>query len=408
MQFDNLNAASKTLASHGANERTAPEKPPLSLPPGVNPEIAVARVPAPSRDPALDVLRGWAIVLMVVNHTGPVTRVSTIAHFTWYVTAANWFVALSGVVLGMVGARRLAKSGPWETYRKLLLRARTIWLVHCVLMFAVLIIHETTGRIHNVPSVRESGGWLNVLWMVPSLRLTSNEFLNVLPMYVILLAFTPVAMEFLRRRKAVWLMLLSFTLYCLAQKYPEWGRLADPVSGKRVFNLEAWQLVYVVGLVVGFYRDRITNELWPRHRGWFMPVCIAIFAFIFVFAQLQRPTFAWLGCSVPAAAPFFWGKLTAAPGQTVYFFVTLVVGYFFVNKMLESGHSHIRKALIQLEGIGRFSLYCFLIHIAIAVGASAVESQSWPLWTQEILTLLAVCAVCMMVKYQVLARYIPN
>jgi hypothetical protein len=380
----------------------------LLLSPAVNPEIAVVRGPALSRDPALDALRGWAIVLMVVNHTGPITHVCTIAHFTWYITAANWFVALSGVVLGMVGARRLAKSEPWDYYRKLLLRARTLWLVHCVLMLVVLVIHETTGRIHNVPSVRESGGWLNVLWMVPSLRLTSNEFLNVLPMYVILLALTPIAMEFLRRRKAVWLMLISFTLYCLAQKYPEWGRLAAPISGKRVFNLEAWQFVYIAGMAVGFYRDYITNEFWPRHRSWFMPLCMAIFAVIFVFAQLQRPTFAWLGCAVPAAAPYFWGKLTAAPGQTVYFFVTLVVSYFFVNRMLESGNTCIRTALLQLAGIGRFSLYCFLVHVAIALGASAVDIQLWPLWTQETLTLLAVYAIYAMAKNQVLARYIPN
>ena len=33
-------------------------------------------------------------------------------------------------------------------------------------MFAVIVFHEATGRLHHVASVRAVGGWLNVLWMV--------------------------------------------------------------------------------------------------------------------------------------------------------------------------------------------------------------------------------------------------
>jgi hypothetical protein len=364
--------------------------------------------PAVSRDTTLDILRGWAIVLMVLNHVGPRTRICAIAHVTWYVTAANWFVALSGVVLGMVCASRLRREGLRATYRRVLLRGRTIWAVHCVLLLLVIFVHERMGVLRDVPSVAAVGGWLNVLWKVPALRIKSNEFMNILPMYVIFLCLTPVALEFLRRGKTTWLLLASLTLYLFAQRYPHWGRIADPASGKQVFSIEAWQFIYVGGLCVGYYRDRIEKELWPRHRHWLLPLAITLFASIFVFAQLQRPTLAWLGLAVPSAGPLFWGKLTAAPGQTVYFIATLIVSYWVVRRVQQGANPRLLKLFEPLETIGRYSLYCFLVHLAFALTARAVDLDDRSLWLQEIVAIGSVIAVYAMAKYRVLANIIPN
>jgi hypothetical protein len=376
--------------------------------PAPSPATQPPRTGKVPRDIALDTLRGWAIVLMVVNHVGPNTRVCTIAHFTWYVTAANWFIVLSGVVLGMVCARRLVTEGPWPTYRKLLLRARHLWIIHCVLMFAVVLFHETTGRLHQVASVSAVGGWLRVLWMVPALRLTSDEFMNILPLYVVFLGLTPIALEALRRNRGVWMLAASFALYLVAQRYPGWGRIADPISGKRIFNIEAWQFVFFAGLFLGYHRDYISAVFWPRHRRWLLPLCWSVFGTIFVFAQLQRPTFARLGLVWRAANPYFWGKLTAAPGQTVYFFAMLVISYWLVRRVIADEGSRAYKLVQPLATIGRYSLYCFLIHLVFALASSAANLSTWPDWIQETLTVAAVIVIYQMAKNRILAKVIPN
>jgi len=379
-----------------------------AIPEPLTRDSAIAPARSISRDLTLDMLRGWAIVLMVANHVGPSTLVCTLAHFTWYVTAANWFVALSGVVLGMVSVGRLRKEGRRQTYMRVLSRAFSLWVIHCVLMFALILFHESTGRLHEVASVSAAGGWLKVLWMVPTLRLTSNEFMNILPMYVIFLGLTPIALECMQRRKTGLVLLASLCLYVAAQMYPEWGRISDPISGKRIFSVEAWQFVYVIGLCAGYHRERITKELWPRYRSWLLPLCITVFAALFGFALLQRPTFAWVGLRCPAAGPYFWGKLTAAPGQTLYFFATMVVSYWVIQQVQRRNITPLQRFLRPLETIGRYSLYCFLVHIVISLAARAVNADTWPRWEQEVLTIASVCIVYVMAKYRILAKYIPN
>src|SRR6476660_10520757 len=67
------------------------------------------------RDVRIDWLRGLAMTCVIVNHS---KLSSLLSWFTyerlWVVTAAEVFVVLSGVVLGMVYGRRLARDG-WRT-----------------------------------------------------------------------------------------------------------------------------------------------------------------------------------------------------------------------------------------------------------------------------------------------------
>src|SRR5260370_20494754 len=67
---------------------------------------------AGKRDVRIDWLRGLAMTCVIINHS---KLSSLLSWFTyerfWVVTAAEVFVVLSGVVLGMVYGRRLARDG---------------------------------------------------------------------------------------------------------------------------------------------------------------------------------------------------------------------------------------------------------------------------------------------------------
>src|SRR3954470_6906219 len=81
-----------------------------------------------TRDVRIDWLRGLAMTCVIVDHS---KRSSVLSWFSyerfWLVTAAEVFVVLSGVVLGMVYGPRLARDGWLSVCRRLAQRALTLY-----------------------------------------------------------------------------------------------------------------------------------------------------------------------------------------------------------------------------------------------------------------------------------------
>src|SRR4029450_11636801 len=68
--------------------------------------------PAGKRDVRIDFLRGLAMTCVINNHSKLSSLLSWFSYARfWVVTAAEVFVVLAGVVLGMVYGRRLVRDG---------------------------------------------------------------------------------------------------------------------------------------------------------------------------------------------------------------------------------------------------------------------------------------------------------
>src|SRR5215217_1842073 len=93
------------------------------------------------RDPRLDVLRGFCVFAMIVDHIGGSSWLYVLTGGNrGPVTAAEGFVFLSGLVLGIVSRQRVLKAGIKSAIRSTLSRAWTLyWLtVALTLIFVVL------------------------------------------------------------------------------------------------------------------------------------------------------------------------------------------------------------------------------------------------------------------------------
>ena len=92
---------------------------------------AVPRPPAPTagRDLRLDTLRGLMLVAIAVNHLNTELRVFTDYPFG-FVSTAEGFVFLSGLVAGLVYARRSATRSQAELRQKARHRAGEIYFSH--------------------------------------------------------------------------------------------------------------------------------------------------------------------------------------------------------------------------------------------------------------------------------------
>src|SRR4029077_17306701 len=89
----------------------------------------------------IDWLRGLAMTCVIINHSKMSSLLSWFSYERfWVVTAAEVFVVLSGVVLGMVYGRRLARDGWLAVVRGLSRRALLLYVSFVAVTVSLLIL----------------------------------------------------------------------------------------------------------------------------------------------------------------------------------------------------------------------------------------------------------------------------
>src|SRR6476661_11143490 len=180
------------------------------------PEEAKPRVAV--RDRALDALRGLFILMMISSHISDQTMSYAVLHLPRWFTGAEGFVLLSGVVLGIVHHTRM-RAGEWAATRRILQRAGQLYVIHCALTLSLFVARMTTGQPAFVPDVATLGGWPATVVSIATLS-AQPRFMDVLPLYVLLLLGAPLVLAAMRRGSS-WLVLVASVLSWLyAQANP--------------------------------------------------------------------------------------------------------------------------------------------------------------------------------------------
>lgn len=332
-----------------------------------------------SRDRTLDCIRGWAIVWMTSTHVAPDSKLTAVLHLPLYLSAFEWFAMLSGCVLGMRAWRARQRL---ETPRLLASVRRQTWLLyrlHVVLVIAVLVIHETTGQL-NAPSVQELGGFGTTLLLVVTLGLQPPDFMNIMPLYVVLFAIAPLLVWLLIHGHTALLVALSTALWLVGQFQPDLLPFPFRATEPRHFSLLSWQFIFMLGLTAGFHRNGTLGEFWARHGRRLLAMAFAVALALFLLAQLQRRVAHGLGLQLPEHLLWLLDKKSFGPARAVYAITALAVTAWCVGKLLtwsvQSGsrlRGLLRRALSSLELVGRHCLACFVLHLALALTAAALE-----------------------------------
>jgi hypothetical protein len=267
------------------------------------PAVAATPEPAPAagRDEAVDVLRGLAMAIVLVNHVQveswyPLLTVERIGP----VSGAELFVVLSGFVLGMVGRRRLVREGLAGVARWLLRRAGVLWAVGVVIGVlawglgllpgvdtSVLTTwtDPATGRVEDLYG--SDRGALALLSDLLLLQATPWVF-NVMGLYVALLALCPLVLALLARGATLPVLAASWVLYGVHALHP---LSVLPSQSEAPFPLLAWQLIFVHGVVVGFHREALAAL---GRRAWGKAI-VGVAAAVAVAGLLFTWSNPWLG-----------------------------------------------------------------------------------------------------------------
>jgi hypothetical protein len=320
------------------------------------------RLPKLERRPELDALRGLFLVWMTLTHLP--TRFSDFVNQPiGFVSSAEGFVMISALLVSRLYSRELLENEPGVRVRlwKRSLKIYGYHLLMLALAFTVaasFAVHHHKAAITNLlsfylahPGVAIVGGVL-LLYCPP--------LLDILPMYVTFLFFTPLLLSAAVRSGWRKILLASGLLWFMAQfglrdMVHAWivhiTHLQIPLQETGAFNLFAWQAIWIAGLWFGARSAAQTVPL-QKLPGW----AIGLSASVCVFFVGVRH--GWLGPHLTQQAlGMQLDKWQIGPLRVVNLAAFITVCYW------------LRKQLTRLIAIepfltlGKASLRVFCAHI---------------------------------------------
>jgi hypothetical protein len=241
-------------------------------------------LPASSRDLRLDFFRGLALIFIFVDHIPE----NILSYFTiqavGFFDAAEVFIFVSGYTAALVYGQTLVSQGSLYATARVLGRAWQLYVAHIFLFVMFIAEVSYTVTTFNNPMYNDEmrvGDFLNEphVAIVKALLLEFQPtFLDILPLYILLLVVFPVVLLGLRWRPLI-ILLPSFLLYLIVQA-TSLSVPAYPEGHVWYFNPLAWQFLFISGAALGFPWRR--EQRWSRWAQPALPLAAVVVAAGFV------------------------------------------------------------------------------------------------------------------------------
>ena len=226
------------------------------------PNTAKLEVRRSQRLPELDALRGLMLTLMTLAHLPTQAQVITNQQLG-FVSEAEGFVFLSAFLTGRIFGRMANESGFPTVLRRLWTRAFRLYGYHLFLLGIAFTVVATIAIHTKRPGLE---GLLDFYLAHPFHAVWSSivlvycpPLLDILPMYIIFLLATPIAL-YLGRWNWKLALIPSGLVWLLAQfglrtaiyaRMVELAGVRIPLNEMGAFDLLAWQFLWAVGLWIG-------------------------------------------------------------------------------------------------------------------------------------------------------------
>ena len=252
---------------------------------------------------------------------------------------AFFFVALSGVVTGLVHRRLVVRRGLRASSTKLVRRAALIYAVHVgLVVLTVSAASIEPNLLHETPTWSEVGGVAAGIGEILSLTLQPN-FIDVLPMYVVFLLLAVPAVAALRHGWYGAVAAASLAIYAVGLPFGGFPL----VDGS--FAIASWQVLFMAGLMVGWAWEHELSGVGPPVRRAILAGAAAT-SVVFVFLRGGRPRPPPAHHALGPAIAKFEGGLVAF----VFAGVALVTGYAVLESIARLRWTKIPLRALQILG----------------------------------------------------------
>lgn len=267
-----------------------------------------------ARDHRIDVIRGLVLIMIFINHVPGTFYENLTSRNFGFSDAAEAFVMLAGVSAALAYSRHFGQPPMMQGVLRIWGRAWTLYLVHIMISVAVLGVVAAMARwggsarmimMDNFDAIfRDPVG---VFIGLPTM-LHQFGYVNILPLYVVLLLAAPAALWLSLRRPMI-LLGVSVALWIFAGT-TRINFMTYPGLNGWFLNPLAWQMLFVIGLLVGL-RLKDGARLVPVH-----PVALGLAAGYVALALL------WV--MIPAVRAFgteglIWLSRQGAPRLVTHF-----------------------------------------------------------------------------------------
>lgn len=233
------------------------------------------------RDARVDVARGLALLMIFVDHLpGNPVALLTLHNFG-YCDAAEIFVLLAGVSAMMAYGKLFARDGAGPALRRIAVRCLRIYLTQAALLLTTLVVVVIWTRHFGLrPTLVAPLLDAGLPGILRGLLLNALPgFLDILPLYIVLLAIFPLI--YVAMRTSVRLALAGSVLVWLAANFDHRLTLPNWLDANGwYFNPFTWQLLFTLGAALAQAMARHGGGLPPRR--WLAALCLAYLSFAFV------------------------------------------------------------------------------------------------------------------------------
>ncbi len=343
----------------------------------------------------LDYLRGFFIVVITIDHLSrwPSLFALVSGKALLWITAAEGFVIISGLLVGYVRGFKNKALPMREVSKKVIGRAALLYLWSIIGTVAYTAIIWYVPLVGGAPSLLfQPGDW----WTVVTQVLTFQHpfvWVHFLMLYALFLAASPIAILLLRKNKAWLVVTISLLLLVVG-----WQTHIEALQ---------WQALFFIPSVAGYYLESIRSywqKLADNRRKIYTNFFLGYTAFTIILSAIT----VFYPEPVQSLANAFNGMFAK---DTVSIWRLILAFIWFVGFLLffERYRNWIGKKLgWLLVPVGTRSLPAYILHGLPIVAISYFIVASENIFFNTLLGAIAVLAVWGLLKVPVLEKIIPR
>ena len=334
-----------------------------------------APVPNGTRDLRLDIFRGLALWFIFLDHV-PDNILSwlTVRNYG-FSDATEIFVYISGYTAVIAYSRMMAREGWLRSAARIYRRVWQLYVAHILLFVAFVAQIAWVSIKRDMPALIEEMQLLG-LGQDPYRALLEAALLkfrpvnlDVLPLYIVLLAVFPLVLPALMRwPRAV--LAVSVALYAATCHF-DWNLEGYPEGKFWYFNPMAWQVVFYTGAVMAVMAPRLVwmdRWRWPVSVAAFLYLCFAAFiALSWHYNSLERLIPEWVARQIY--------PIDKTNVDILRFLHFLAIAWF-VRLAIPPHAAFLRWRVMEpLRRCGEHSLQIFCVGTFLALSAGIVDAQ---------------------------------
>jgi hypothetical protein len=351
----------------------------------------------------IDAVRGLMLVWMVLTHLPTFLPTYTNQPFG-FVSASEGFIFLSALFTGRIYLRLAERDGYPVMRRKMLLRTLRLYAYHALLLaFAFLVAVPIAARgnhpqLHNLLDYYFAVGPKQAITEA-FLLIYRPPLLDILPMYILFLLLTPLALTIARRVGWSSILAGSTTIWFLAHlgvREAEHDfvnrvlRVPIPINEMGSFDLWAWQFLWILGLWFGvrWAQGDLPVEKWARR--------VVIPAAIVVAVLLPFRYSVGRGIDLGAFEPLF---------DKWHFGVVRLINFAAVAALLIRFQPILKPLAVRpLVMLGQASLQVFCVHLLFTFAGLTLLGNAATLSAWGQIALLAATLSAMLLTAKIFSK----